>query len=60
MQLTDGLEKAEEADARIEGILYIFTTTCPPLDRINSIAYDHVLFTYPPISSIATECIGEK
>ena len=30
LQLTDGLEKAEEADALIEGILYIFTTTCPP------------------------------
>jgi hypothetical protein len=40
---------------------YIFLLLlAPPLDRINSIAYDHVLFTYPPISSIATECVGEK
>jgi len=56
----DRFEKAGEADALIEGILYIFTTTCPPLDRFNPIAYDHVLFKYPPISSIAAECVGEK
>ena len=58
----DGFEKAGEADVLIEGILFIFTTTSspPPLERINPIACDHVLFKYPPISSIATECVGEK
>ena len=57
----DGFEKAGEADALIEGILFIFTTTCsPPMYRFNPIACDHVLFKYHPISSIATECVGEK
>jgi hypothetical protein len=58
--LTDGLEKAGEAVALIEGILFIFTTTCLPPDRIKPIVYVHVLFEPPPISSIATEYIGEK
>jgi hypothetical protein len=58
--LTDGFEKAGEADALIEGLLFIVTTTCPPPDYINPIAYDHVLFKYPPISSIAAEFVEEK
>ena len=44
----------------IEVILCMFTTDCPPTDRINSIAYYHVLFKYPPISSIAAEWVGNK
>ena len=30
LRLTDGFEKAGEADALIEGLLFIVTTTCPP------------------------------
>ena len=40
--------------------IFLLLLAPPPLDRINPIAYDHVLCKYPPVSSIDTECVGEK
>ena len=39
---------------------YLLLLLLAPPDYINPIAYDHVLFKYPPISSIAAEFVEEK
>jgi hypothetical protein len=39
---------------------YLLLLLLAPPDRIYPIAYDHVLFKYPPISSIAAEFVREK
>jgi hypothetical protein len=51
-----GSRRLERMMLSLTDIVY-FYYYLPPLDRINSIAYDHVLFKYPPIRSIAAEFV---
>jgi hypothetical protein len=55
-----GSRRLERLMLSLKDSYLVLLLLAPPPDYINPIAYDHVLFKYPPISSIDAKFVEER